>query len=67
MKKIEFTENQVKDILNNYVENGMSCNTIGKKDDTQYKKIKWVNSNIKPVDILIVDKRKDKIIKKEIV
>ena len=34
-------------------------------DKTQYKKIKWVNKNIKPVEIIIVDKRKNKLIKKE--
>jgi hypothetical protein len=39
----------------------------GKKENSQYKKIKWVNSNIKPIDILIIDKRNDKTIKKEII
>ena len=29
--------------------------------------IKWVNSNVKPVQILVVDKRNNKLIKKEIV
>ncbi len=45
---------------------------IGKKksrwtknyDTTQLKKIKWVNDNVMPVDILVVDKRNNKIIKK---
>ena len=45
---------------------------IGKKksrwtknyDTTQLEKIKWVNVNVKPVDILVVDKRNNKIIKK---
>lgn len=45
---------------------------IGKKksrwtneyDTTQLDKIKWVNENVKPVDILVVDKRNNKIIKK---
>jgi transposase len=35
-----------------------------KIDTTQYKKIKWVSKNIKPVDILIVDKKNKKITKK---
>jgi hypothetical protein len=39
----------------------------GQKDITQYKKIMWVNKNVKPIDILIVDKRNNKIIKKEII
>jgi transposase len=39
-----------------------------KKIDTmQYDKIKWVNKNVKPVEILIVDKKNNKLIKKEIV
>jgi hypothetical protein len=33
----------------------------------QYEKIKWVNSNVKEVDILVVDKRNNKITKKEII
>jgi transposase len=38
-----------------------------KKIDTgQFEKIKWVNSNIKPVEIIVVDKRNNKLIKKEI-
>ncbi len=32
----------------------------------QYDKIKWINNNIKPIEILIIDKRNNKIIKKEI-
>lgn len=39
----------------------------GKKDSIQYNKIKWVNSNLKPIDILIVDKKNNNIIKKEII
>jgi len=38
-----------------------------KIDTNQLEKIKWVNSNIKPVQILVVDKRNNKLIKKEIV
>jgi hypothetical protein len=30
-------------------------------------KIKWVNENVLPVEIIVVDKRKNKIIKKEII
>jgi transposase len=46
---------------------GKKINRFTKKfDTTQYKKIQWVNNNIKPVEILIVDKKNDKIIKKEI-
>jgi predicted DNA-binding protein YlxM (UPF0122 family) len=45
---------------------GNQINRWTKKiDKTQYKKIKWVNENIKPVEIIIVDKRKNKLIKKE--
>lgn len=33
----------------------------------QYLKIKWVNENLKPVDILIIDKKNNKIIKKNII
>jgi hypothetical protein len=36
-----------------------------KIDKTQYKKIEWVHKNIKPVEIIIVDKRKNKLTKKE--
>lgn len=47
---------------------------IGKKisrftkkiESNQYEKIKWVNQNIYPVNILVVDKINNKIIKKEI-
>ena len=38
-----------------------------KIDTNQFEKIKWVNSNVKPVQILVVDKRNNKLIKKEIV
>ncbi len=38
-----------------------------KIDTNQYEKIKWVNSNIKPVQILVIDKRNNRLIKKEIV
>jgi hypothetical protein len=37
------------------------------KNLNQFNKIKWVNSNIKKVDILIVDKRNNKVEKKEII
>lgn len=37
-----------------------------KVDLSQLKKIEWVNKNIKPVDIIIVDKRTNKLIKKKI-
>lgn len=37
-----------------------------KIDTTQYDKIKWVNKNVIPVEILIVDKKNNKLIKKEI-
>lgn len=44
---------------------GFKVNRFTKKIDTnQYEKIKWVNENVKPVEILIVDKRNNKIIKK---
>lgn len=44
---------------------GRKINRWTKKiDTTQLKKIKWVNENIKPVDILVVDKKHNKIIKK---
>ena len=45
-------------------------NSDGKKINLtkkQKEKIKWVNSNVKPVQILVVDKRNNKLIKKEIV
>lgn len=46
---------------------GLIPNRWTKKiDTTQYQKIKWVNDNVKKVEILIVDKIKNKIIKKEI-
>lgn len=38
----------------------------GVYETNQYKKIKWVNKNIKPVDIIIVDKRDNRLIKKKI-
>jgi len=34
-----------------------------KIDTTQYEKIKWVNKNIKPVNIIVVDKKNNKLIK----
>lgn len=37
-----------------------------KKEIKQYKKIKWVNKNVKPVDIIVVDKINNKLIKKQI-
>jgi len=39
----------------------------GKKETKQYEKIKWVNTNVMPVEILIVDKRNNTVIKKEII
>ena len=46
---------------------GKKLNRFTKKiDTTQYEKIKWVNENITPVEIIIVDKRENKLIKKEI-
>ena len=36
-------------------------------DTNQLTKIKWVNENIKPVEIIVIDKRNNKIIKKEII
>jgi len=38
----------------------------GKINMIQYKKIKWVNENIKPIQIIIVDKRNNKLIKKSL-
>lgn len=44
---------------------GKEINRWTKKIDTiQYKKIKWVNENILPVKIFIVDKKNNKIIEK---
>jgi len=37
-----------------------------KIDTTQYEKIKWIDKNVIPVEILIVDKKNNKLIKKEI-
>lgn len=37
-----------------------------KIDLTQYNKIKWTNENIQPVQILVVDKKNNKLIKKQI-
>lgn len=46
---------------------GNKISRFTKKIETkQYEKIKWVNENIKPVEILVIDKRNNKIIKKEI-
>jgi hypothetical protein len=36
-------------------------------ETNQLMKIKWVNENVLPVEIIVVDKRKNKIIKKEII
>jgi hypothetical protein len=58
--KIEFTEEQMNSIVFDYIDNKLSYKKI---DTTQLKKIKWVNENIKPVDVLVVDKRNNKIIK----
>lgn len=46
---------------------GVKVSRFTKKIETkQYEKIKWVNENIKPVQILVVDKRNNKFINKEI-
>lgn len=46
---------------------GKKQNRFTKKiDTTQYDKIKWVNENVMTVEILIVDKKNNKLIKKEI-
>lgn len=46
---------------------GLKASRYTKKIDTkQYEKIKWVNENIKQIDILVIDKRNNKIIKKGI-
>ena len=37
-----------------------------KIDTTQYNKIRWVNENVTKVNILVIDKRNNKIINKEI-
>ena len=37
-----------------------------KIETNQYEKIKWVNQNVKPVQILVIDKRNNKILNKEI-
>jgi len=61
-KLIEIKSDYTYDILL-----GNQMNRWTKKiDKIQYEKIKWVNENIKPVEIIIVDKRKNKLIKKEI-
>lgn len=36
----------------------------GKYDFKQIKKIKWVNENVKPVDIIVINRNGDKLIKK---
>jgi len=38
----------------------------GKYDFKQIKKIKWVNENVKPVDVIIVSRNGNKLIKKDI-
>ena len=59
-KLIEIKSDYTYDILI-----GIKVNRFTKKIDTkQYEKIKWVNENIKPVEILIIDKRNNNIIKK---
>lgn len=46
---------------------GVKENKFTKKISTlQYEKIRWVNKNIKPVHILIIDKKNNRVIKKEI-
>jgi transposase len=47
---------------------GKKVSRFTKKIETlQYEKIKWVNLNYKPVDILIIDKKNNKIINKPII
>lgn len=46
---------------------GIKISRFTKKIETkQYEKIKWVNENVKPIQILVVDKRNNKFINKEI-
>lgn len=46
---------------------GLKVSRFTKKIETkQYEKIKWVNKNLKQIDLLVIDKRNNKIIKKEI-
>lgn len=46
---------------------GKKINRFNKKIDLrQFKKIKWVNKNIQPVEIIVVNKRNNVLIKKEI-
>jgi hypothetical protein len=37
-----------------------------KIDTTQYNKIKWVNKNVLPVEIVVVDKRNNNLIKRKL-
>lgn len=79
-KKIDFSKEQIEHIILEY-NNGKSCleiskifnvsktpinNLLKKIDTNQFEKIKWVNKNIKPIKIFIVDKKNNKIIKKKI-
>lgn len=78
MRQIVFTSNEIVKIKELYSD-GLSCVRIGKIfnvsktpitktiDTNQLTKIKWVNENIKPVEIIVIDKRNNKIIKKEII
>lgn len=65
----EFEKNYI-EIKSEYTYNiliGLIPNRWTKKIDTiQYQKIKWVNDNVKKVEILVVDKINNKLIKKEI-
>lgn len=46
---------------------GVKVSRFTKKIETkQYEKIKWVNANIKPIEILVIDKRNNIFIKKQI-
>jgi len=46
---------------------GTKLNRFTKKfDSSQYEKIKWLNENVKTVEIIVVDKKNNKLIKKEI-
>lgn len=67
----DFTfDNKLIEIKSEYTYNvllGKVINRYTKKiDETQYNKIKWINENIMPIEIIIVDKRNNKLIKKSI-
>lgn len=61
-KLIEIKSDYTYDILI-----GIKVSRFTKKIETkQYEKIKWVNENIKPINILVIDKRDNRIIKKHV-